>query len=187
MRKLLVLDLDETLIYATSASLDRPADFILGPYHVYRRPGVAGFIQGMRKHFELAVWTSSGASYAQGVVRELFGSENAPVFVWSSERCTRHFDAERYCYILSKDLNKLKRRGYRLEQVLIVDDSPEKLRRHYGNLVRIAPYTGAQVDHELSLLGQYLIQISAHDNVRTLEKRGWRQGLAQAVLGRDSV
>jgi RNA polymerase II subunit A small phosphatase-like protein len=40
IRRLLVLDLDETLIYANECPLDRPADFEVAPYFVYLRPGV---------------------------------------------------------------------------------------------------------------------------------------------------
>lgn len=33
--KLLVLDLDETLIFGTERELERPCDFSVGPYFVY--------------------------------------------------------------------------------------------------------------------------------------------------------
>jgi RNA polymerase II subunit A small phosphatase-like protein len=52
---LLILDLDETLIYATEVPLDRPADFVVYDYHVYCRPGLAEFLQACARHFELAV------------------------------------------------------------------------------------------------------------------------------------
>jgi len=42
--KLLILDLDETLIFATERPLTREADFRIGPYHVYRRPDLADFL-----------------------------------------------------------------------------------------------------------------------------------------------
>ena len=42
--KLLILDLDETLIFATERPLTREADFRVGPYHVYGRPGLADFL-----------------------------------------------------------------------------------------------------------------------------------------------
>jgi len=43
-RTLLILDLDETLIYATETALDRPADFSVYGYHVYRRPHLDAFL-----------------------------------------------------------------------------------------------------------------------------------------------
>jgi NLI interacting factor-like phosphatase len=41
---LLILDLDETLIYATEEPLQRVPDFIIGPYAVYRRPYLTEFL-----------------------------------------------------------------------------------------------------------------------------------------------
>ena len=49
-----------------------------------------------------------------------------PSFVWSRTRCTPRFDYERWEKLYLKDLKKVKRRGYDLDRVLIVDDSPEK-------------------------------------------------------------
>ena len=42
--KLLILDLDETLVFAAERPLTREADFRVGPYHVYGRPGLAVFL-----------------------------------------------------------------------------------------------------------------------------------------------
>jgi len=45
-RKLLLLDLDETLIHARETPLGRNEDFCVGEYFVYRRPPVDKFIDG---------------------------------------------------------------------------------------------------------------------------------------------
>lgn len=42
--KLLVLDLDETLIFGTERELERPCDFIVGSYFVYLRPGLESLV-----------------------------------------------------------------------------------------------------------------------------------------------
>jgi len=84
------------------------------------------------------------------------------------------FDHDRQEYVWRKDLSKIKRLGYALERVLVVDDSPEKLAKHYGNLVRVRPFEGAPEDRELDALGDYLLVLSGSDNVRRIEKRGWR-------------
>ena len=64
-QKLLVLDLDETLIYANERPLDRPADFEVSPYFVYLRPGVEEFLLRVAEIYRLGVWTSSSPAYAQ--------------------------------------------------------------------------------------------------------------------------
>jgi hypothetical protein len=43
VRQLLVLDLDETLIFATETPLNRSADFLIDRFHVYKRPFVDEF------------------------------------------------------------------------------------------------------------------------------------------------
>ena len=65
--KLLVLDLDETLIYATDdyAELDEPepGDFSVGPYLVRRRPGVEEFLARCLEWFEVGIWTASTSRF----------------------------------------------------------------------------------------------------------------------------
>ena len=46
--KLLILDLDETLIHATPVPLAMPANFQFDRYHVYKRPGWRSSFQTWR-------------------------------------------------------------------------------------------------------------------------------------------
>lgn len=172
---LLVLDLDETLVHAVEGCLDRDPDFKVGRYAVYRRPGLEAFLHAVSSHFDLAVWTSSTHLYAAAVVAAIFPPGIDLKFVWARERCTMRFDPEQHDYEWAKNLGKVKRRGYRLEQVLIVDDTPAKLARHYGNLVRVKPFFGDQADRELFQLGEYLPTLAESPNVRKIEKRFWRK------------
>lgn len=57
----------------------------------------------------------------------------------------------------------------------MVDDTPAKLARHYGNLVRVRPFVGDQGDTELQQLGDYLCTLAGVPNVRAVEKRFWRK------------
>ena len=171
---LLILDLDETLIHATEGTLDREPDFEIGPYSVYKRPGLEDFLTLVSEHFQLAVWTSSTRLYAEPVVSRIFPSEIELKFVWSRERCTMRFDPELHEYEWAKNLSKLKRLGYRLDQVLMLDDTPAKLTKHYGNLVRVKPFLGALDDRELLHLKDYLPTLRDAPNVRKVEKRFWR-------------
>ncbi|KRA53657.1 hypothetical protein ASD77_03040 [Pseudoxanthomonas sp. Root65] len=185
--KLLILDLDETLIHANEGGLDRDPDFEVGPYAVYKRPGLDGFLAAIKPYFDVAVWTSSTRLYAAPVVASIFPSDFELKFVWSRERCTMRFDPEHHDYEWAKNLGKLKRRGYRLEQVLMVDDTPAKLSKHYGNLVRVRPFLGDPADQELAQLGVYLPTLVDVPNVRKVEKRFWRKANAVALqpFGRE--
>lgn len=173
-RNLLVLDLDETLLHAAERRLPHEPDFVLGHYSVYLRPYLHEFIDRALKWFDVAIWTSSSEDYASAMVSRLFPDPSLLRFVWASNRCTRKLDPELQDYFWVKDFKKLKRLGYDLDRVLVVDDSPEKHSRNYGNLIKVAPFTGDQADRELQQLLHYLGSIRDLTRYRTMEKRNWR-------------
>jgi RNA polymerase II subunit A small phosphatase-like protein len=173
-RQLLILDIDETLLFASERPLSRPSDFRVGPYHVYKRPHVDRFLDVVAARFDLAVWTSSGEDYAAGALAPLFSDLTQLKFVWSRQRCTRRYDPDKQDEYWLKDLKKVARLGYSLERVLVIDDSPEKLQRHYGNHIRVSPFVGDPNDAELEQLIPFLEYMSTVENVRLTEKRGWR-------------
>jgi RNA polymerase II subunit A small phosphatase-like protein len=172
---LLILDLDETLISAAVEPLPLSADFQVGPYFVYRRPHLADFLVGCAGMFRLAFWSSASDGYVQAVVGNVLPEGVEPVFVWGRSRCGRRFDPEEYEFSYLKDLKKVKRLGFDLDRVLIVDDTPAKLSRNYGNAVYISPWTGQADDDELVQLLRYLATLTELTKVRNLEKRGWRR------------
>lgn len=174
-RKLLILDLDETLIHAREMALDREADFRVAHYHVYRRPHLDAFLEQCFQWFDVAVWTSSSPLYARDVVASIFPQPDALKFAWASDRCTMSYDGELREYYWSKCLQKVLRRGYRRERIIAVDDSPYKWSRSYGNLVRVHPYGGETTDQELPLLARYLERLRDVENIRAVEKRYWRE------------
>lgn len=173
-RKLLVLDLDETLIHAREQPLPgRVEDFHIAPYVVYQRPHLAAFIEAVSQDFDLGVWTSSGEHYAAQVIDRIFPA-GLLKFAWSSDRCTTVRDWATGGYGNVKDLGKLKKHGYALAAIIAVDDTPSKYARHYGNLVTVREFVGDPDDMELPQLAAYLRTLVPVANVRTVEKRGWR-------------
>jgi RNA polymerase II subunit A small phosphatase-like protein len=176
--KLLILDLDETLIYSTTNELERPCDFKVFDYFVYKRPGVEDFISDCANWFQLAVWTSSGCDYAREIIQHIFPESVQLQFVFTSERCTARFDGESGKYFYSKPLKKIKRKGYSLNQVLIVDDTPETFLQNYGNAILVQKYEGFEEDRELFVLLKYLDIIRFEDDLRSTDKRGWRRKVA---------
>ena len=173
-RKLLVLDLDETLIHARETPLAHAEDFRALDYFVYRRPQLTPFLDAVAQHFDLGVWTSSGHVYAQAVVEQVL----APYplrFVWSNRRCTlvRDWPSDRQVEL--KSLAKLKRHGWSLDDIVAVDDTPAKHARNYGNLVAVSEFRGEPADQELQLLALYLPTLAQLPSVRQVEKRNWRE------------
>lgn len=174
-RNLLVLDLDETLVFATERSIDREPDHLVGPYAVYRRPGLTQFLELAFEHFNVAVWTSSSPAYAQAICESIFPDPRRLAFIWASDRCTMRRDFQSDTWVQIKNFAKLRRRGFDLDRVLVVDDSPEKHVKNYGNLLRVRPYEGAVDDDELLALATYLVSLASLRDVRSIEKRRWRK------------
>ena len=97
-------------------------------------------------------------------------------FLWTRERCTLAFDEEREHFFV-KRMSKIRRRGYNLNAVIVVDDSPNVWKDSYGNLVRVNKFEGDENDDELKFLPTYLEKLLDVTNIRKIEKRNWRNRL----------
>lgn len=183
---LLILDLDETLIHATEKKLATEHDFTVFDYFVYKRPFLDQFIEQCDQIFDLAVWSSASEDYVQEIVKHIFLEDINLKFVWSRNRCTPKISLQLddfYNYSLdvnsyygyTKQLKKVRRKGFSLKQVLIVDDTPAKVINSYGNAIYIKEYKGEKSDKELECLAKYLLTLKDVENVRTIEKRLWRK------------
>ncbi len=173
-KKLLILDLDETLIHATPIPLDRASEYHFDEYSIYVRPGLEEFLNGCKEKYDVAIWSSADDDYVHSIVELVKPKEFDFVFVWERSRCTtrRHFSLDKY--VFEKRLKKAKKLGYSIEHMLIVDDSPEKTRENYGNAIYVKEFNGDLSDNELEILLEYLNKIANKDNLRRIEKRGWR-------------
>ncbi len=176
-KKLLVLDLDETLIYGTEEALNHEQDFRVGQYFIYKRPFLESFLKFCFENFDVAVWTTSTRSYAQEIFETVLQNNQKLQFLWTRERCTLIFDEEQREHHFVKRMYKLRRRSYQLESIIVVDDSPNVWRCSYGNLVRVSKFEGDETDDELKLLPLYLEKLMSVVNVRAIEKRNWRNRL----------
>lgn len=175
---LLILDLDETLIYATEKPLERAADFGVGPYQVYRRPFLEAFLTGMAKSFELAVWSTGTDDYVADICRQIQLKDSPFQLIWGRSPCNLAWSETDGEFIHIKRLAKLKRKGYQLERMLIVDDTPAKCRENYGNAVYVKPFMGDLNDNELQRLATYLPRLADCPKVRRIEKSDWRRELS---------
>ena len=171
---LLVLDLDETLIHATERKLEIDFDFQYADYFIYRRPHLEWFLESMNADFKLAVWSSADDKYVEEIVERIKPPSIKFEFVWGRTRCTTKRDYELDEYVHEKRLKKVKKQGFSIEQILMVDDSPEKTKDNYGNAIYVTAFEGKQNDTELKTLAEYLNAIKSTSNVRSFEKRGWK-------------
>lgn len=180
---LVILDLDETLIHAEAMPDQVGWDFEAGPYKVFIRPGLKDFLQGLREHFEVAIWSSASLDYVTSIVTRIFPEGYPLKFVWARDRCVPargNFETDIYADLSShlnfvKPLQKVKKAGFgSMERMLIIDDTPSKSRENYGNAIYPSQFKGDMKDTELSHLLDYLLLIKDEPNMRKIEKRNWR-------------
>lgn len=182
---LLILDLDETLIHTESIP-DHMSDMFDydfkmqsskgSSYYSKKRPYLSQFLDYAFENFDVAVWTAAGEEYAKNVLKNIGIDESKLKFLYTKENCTIKLDYNGSYdgqYYGVKNLQKLKKKGYDLDQVLIVDDVPATASNNYGNLILIKPFTDDSDDTELLKLISYLETIKNSSNVRNIEKRGW--------------
>lgn len=185
-RILVILDLDETLIHATTEPEDENWNFELEKYKVYVRPGLKEFLDQLKQNFRVAVWSSASDDYVKKVVEKIFPEEYKLEFVWGRSMCTLQHDpqsledfgySDYYNHLnYSKILKKVKKKGIgSLDRILIIDDTPRKSKYNYGNAIYPTEFKGDQTDNELELLSRYLSTLKNVENVRTIEKREWQK------------
>lgn len=187
-RILLILDVDETLIHATDKELNQKADFKIFGYNIYKRPFLDQFFEAIKNDFLLAIWSAASDDYVEEVVKQITPEDINLEFVWGRNRCTyrRNFQIDEYGYDddaqnhyhYIKPLKKVKRKGYHLNKILIVDDSPHKSKDNFGNAIYPKAFTGDTADKELKLLAKYLKSLKDKENVRRIEKRSWQNQVA---------
>jgi RNA polymerase II subunit A small phosphatase-like protein len=173
--------LDETLIYGAEREGMRPCDLRVGPFVVYKRPHLDGFLQEVGRFFRLAIWSSASWGYVTAIADHILPIGLQWDFVWARERCITRRNLETFETEYIKDLKKVKRAGYDLARVLIVDDTWHKVARNYGNAIYVAPFGGDSADAELPLLRKYLESLVGCQNFRAIEKRGWRSRMIQSA------
>jgi carboxy-terminal domain RNA polymerase II polypeptide A small phosphatase len=184
-KKLLILDLDETLIHATRIKLSREPDFMVFDYFVYKRPHLAAFLAACSDIYQLAIWSSASDDYVEEVVKNIISPTIKLEFVWGRSKCTPRYptqedffrdsyDNQHYYY--TKQLKKIKKQGFSLDRTLIVDDTPEKVKDNFGNAIYPTAFLGdLEEENELLLLLDYLKYLDRFDNIRKIEKRNWRR------------
>lgn len=147
--RLIVFDLDETLVHATEVPLPYPHTFQVGPYFVYARPFASELIKFCASHFEVAVWSSSSERYVETVTEELFGTAFPVVFSWAVSKCVQKIDPKSNGYVYIKDLRKAIKHGYAADEIIMIDDSPEKLQRQPTRHLCLPAFIGDPLDREL--------------------------------------
>lgn len=189
-KKILVLDLDETLIHSLSWNL--PRSFNGGStlyrtievkinnfsflYHVTKRPYCDFFLREISKWFELQIFTASVKEYADPIIDWLefdalssFMRKKEPD---SDKLFSRRFYRNNCTYRQGigyiKDLSKFYPKEDDLKNIVILDNSPTSYALHEDNAIRIEGWINDQTDRDLINLLPVLHSLSVCIDVRFL-------------------
>lgn len=122
--KLMVLDLDETLIHTSYAPiLGGKLKDQRGFFYLYERPHLKEFLDRCIVEYDLAIWSASKADYIRWIVRATVLSEYQFVFVNTRQNCKRIYGKDgRVEY--QKDLTPYL---FNYETVIMLDDVPKMI------------------------------------------------------------
>jgi carboxy-terminal domain RNA polymerase II polypeptide A small phosphatase len=186
--KIIVFDMDETLIHATKTKLDIPEDFRYEDYYIYKRPFVHEFLSACAKLCQIAIWSSADDDYVSSIAQQLINDSIELNFIWGRSECwvkiAKVEDDEtglkRKEYLNIKPLEKIRRRGYQMNNLLIIDDSLYKVKDNPNNYFIIEAFEGNQQDQELKYLLSYLEVIIQETNFSAIDHTNWKKKIIPA-------
>eukprot|EP01059_Diplonema_ambulator_P025460 TRINITY_DN42510_c0_g1_i1.p1 TRINITY_DN42510_c0_g1~~TRINITY_DN42510_c0_g1_i1.p1 ORF type:complete len:348 (+),score=102.54 TRINITY_DN42510_c0_g1_i1:70-1044(+) len=143
-KRLVVFDLDETIVYAREGPL-------------MMRPHAEDLLKSVGEVTEVAFWTAGERSYAKAVTAELekkiWGKTPSGVIKHLITRNKSWFDEEDY----TKDLNLL---GRNMNDVLIVENTPDCVRLNPKNAIIVEDFEGAHdTMHTLEALKEVILDL----------------------------
>ena len=173
----LILDLDETLIYSTYCKLPNSTNneyIIIDGVYIYKRPYLDEFLDNLSKLYRIGIWTASPKAYALPIINQLI---KIPLeLIFTGEKCTRidhpvldaGFTSQRLCF---KRIKKIKKKmKVKIENILIVDNTQNTFAKNYGNGILIPDFLGHTSDTALIYLEKFLIKISTCQNILKISK-----------------
>lgn len=162
-----VLDLDETLIYAREGPL-------------YARPGLEELMVFLKDKCEAIVWTAGVKAYAQAVVRNIDKQDAIKHTVY------RHKKWFTGCAGYNKDLTLL---GRELDDTLIIENTPDCVRGNEANGILVSDYEGGELEDNtlpaILLLLQDLAQRRASEGITVPQYIKTSKLLAQQRIPTD--
>lgn len=168
-KKLLVLDLDETLVHSSfnkvdnadmviNISIDDPATraTVTHSVYVYKRPFVDEFLETMSRHYELAIFTASLKVYCDAVMEQL-----------DPQGICTHRLYRNSCVqsngVFVKDMTLL---GRPLESVIILDNCAASYMFQPENGILAIPFYDDRSDTFLKDIEDTMVRLSRVEDVR---------------------
>ncbi|XP_063687099.1 CTD nuclear envelope phosphatase 1A-like [Bolinopsis microptera] len=177
-RKVLVLDLDETLVHSQNNNpyLIRPQsqpDFVLRveierghepvKFYVNKRPHVDYFLDVVRQWYDIVVYTASIEKYGQQVINVLDNKRGIFQRRYFRQHCVLDSTSQ-----YTKDLTMIKSD---LSSVFIIDNSPSAYKNYPDNAIAVPTWTKDRSDTWLLNLLPFLDGLRFCNDVRTILSR----------------
>eukprot|EP00993_Chasmostoma_nieuportense_P003597 NODE_4303_length_809_cov_69.219941_g4145_i0.p1 GENE.NODE_4303_length_809_cov_69.219941_g4145_i0~~NODE_4303_length_809_cov_69.219941_g4145_i0.p1 ORF type:complete len:243 (-),score=47.36 NODE_4303_length_809_cov_69.219941_g4145_i0:29-757(-) len=124
-----VLDLDETLIYAREGPLEA-------------RPYTTHLLDFLGQHCEVVVWTAAQREYAKAVMRHIDPNKVIQHCIYRHQSWFRSHDCTKDLQLIGRDMN----------YVLIIENTPDCVRANPHNGIILPDYRGGAQDRLLPTL-----------------------------------
>jgi CTD small phosphatase-like protein 2 len=168
-KKLVIFDLDETLVHCTEygASADATIEIKLpvggtvkASLHI--RPYAAEVLAVASRYFEVAVFTASHKCYADEVLNCIDPAGTLIQHRMYRDQCVSTAG------LFVKDLRILP--NWSLADIVLVDNAGYSFANQIDNAIPITSFIDDKSDIELMKLAEYLPLLSTSDDVRTLNR-----------------
>ena len=163
IKKTLLLDLDETLIWTFDQSkihqeIVNPSMSIRHKITYVERPYLMNFLTQMGSVYEIYLYTASSANYAKDIMTTIDPYRQYILGFLSREHCSTVKHKETGAVYIIKEVDTIVNRDK--TQVVVLDNSIHFWPYDLGNLLPIKSFKGSKYDTELSLATQTLLQIA---------------------------
>ncbi|CAK63899.1 unnamed protein product (macronuclear) [Paramecium tetraurelia] len=163
--KILLLDLDETLIHSCNSKEQAQVNINQISFNV--RPYTNYFINKLSQIYSIFIFTASSSSYASAIVDYLDPDQTKIIGIFSRNHC---METKNGFFI--KDLRTLK--DIDLSSTLIVDNLAHSFGLQIDNGIPILEWKSDEKDQELKYLTEYLIKASQVEDVRQFNRENLR-------------
>lgn len=168
--KLIVLDVDETLIHSSRAKTNKSIKLDDGDLHLNPRPYLNNFLKYLFNNYRVMIWSAGEKRYIEFFVKKFIHPLGfKPVAVWTRNDCdTILSDDGNVDYIKPLPIlwKKYKSQGINVRNTIIVDDKKSTAVYNPTNHILIKRYENQDDDKELYKLRLFLEKYYNIDDVR---------------------
>lgn len=145
MRKNLILDIDNTLIYGRRADqlptiTDTENNFcfitLTEIFLITKRPNLNKFLLEISEHFNIYSYTSASKNYADYILDRLEQDINKKIFIKRFYNTDCKFDIINNKCDMYKNISNL---GFNIKNTIVIDDKPDIYREQFYNIIFIEP------------------------------------------------